>query len=175
VADIERLASAASAGLKRTIARLGKLALAVVACTGAIGVATFATGWWVFDGSSTWLFIGGLICVVPVATAAAAWFLVLRTVSMAPRLLDDVRAYLGSGSSASTVLIDHDSGVTLGTQARSFSAMRADLTARRRDLPALYLGVRSITLVPALAAISLLGVLGVGALGTVLLLAGLIS
>jgi hypothetical protein len=175
VADLERLAASTSDGITRTITRLGKLAAAVIVCTAALGAATFATGWWVFDGSAAWIVLGGFVCLVPVTAAAFAWLLVFRTVRLAPRLLGDVRAYLSTRGTASNVLIDHDSGVPLGAQAQSFSAVQADLSTRRRDFPALYAGVRAITRVPVLAAVAVLTLLGVGALGTLLMIGGLID
>ena len=73
------------------------------------------------------------------------------------------------------MLIDYDTGEPLASTAKSFEPLRSDLQTRRRDLPALYFGVRAITAVPALAAIALLGTLAVGALGTILLIGGLID
>jgi hypothetical protein len=73
------------------------------------------------------------------------------------------------------VLIDYDTGQTLTTTAKSFEPLRVDLQSRRRDLPALYFSVRAVTAIPRLAAIALLGTLAVGALGTILLIAGLIG
>ena len=84
-------------------------------------------------------------------------------------------SFLKSSSSASGALIDYDSGMALGVQAKSFRQLRSELTDRRRELPALYAGVRAITSVPGLAAIAFLGILCVGALGTMLLFAGLID
>jgi hypothetical protein len=53
--------------------------------------------------------------------------------------------------------------------------LNLDLKHRRKELPALYAGVRAISSVPGLAAIALLGTLAVGALGTILLIGGLID
>jgi hypothetical protein len=170
---VERLAETASNGLRSTLQRLGKLVGAVFLVALAVGGATFATGWWVFDGGTGWIVVGGVLCLVPVAAAVTAWFFVRATASAAPRLLDDVRSFLRSpGSTAAGVLIDHDSGVALGMQARSFGGLRRELLDRRKELPALFAGVRAITGVPGLAAIAVLGTVGVGALGTILLLVG---
>ncbi len=46
---------------------------------------------------------------------------------------------------------------------------------RSAELPALWAGVRAITSVPALAAISVLGMLGVGLMGTILLISLLLN
>lgn len=169
---VERIAETASNGLRTTLQRLGKLVGAVVLVTLAVGAATFATGWWVFDGSSGWIVVGGALCLVPLAAAVVAWFYVRSTASAAPRLLDDVRSFLRSPGSTANVLIDHDSGIALGMQARSFGGLRRELLDRRKELPALFAGVRAITSVPGLAAVAVLGTVGVGALGTILLLVG---
>ncbi len=176
MADIERLATQASSALGTTLRRLGSLALGTAVIGAIIGLATFATGLWVFDGSRTaWIVIGGALCIIPPAAAVIGWFMVSRTAKHAPQLLTDVRSLLHTGSSAATALIDHDSGQNLNVTVRSFGALRTELNQRRKDLPALWAGVRAITSVPGLAAVAVLGMLAVGALGTVLLIAGLID
>lgn len=176
MADLDRIATRTSDGMRRTLGRLQNLIAIVVVITLVIGAATFATGWWVFDASTGWIVLGGLICAVPAVAAVVGWWLVRATASAAPRLVDDVRSLLGSGASAASgVLIDHDSGVALGMQARSFGTLKTELRRRRKELPALWVGVRAITGVPGLAAIAVLGTLAVGALGTVLLIGGLID
>lgn len=176
VADLDRLAAHTSDGLRRTLERLQSLVAVVVLITLVIGAATFATGWWVFDAGTGWLVVGGIICFVPFIAGVLGWWFVRATASAAPRLIDDVRAFLRGGPSpASGVLIDHDSGVALGTQARSLSSVKSEVRRRRLELPALWLGVRAITGVPGLAAIAVVGTLVVGALGTVLLIGGLID
>jgi hypothetical protein len=176
MADIDRLASRTADGIGFTLGRLASLILVVVVITAVVGVATFATGWWVFDGSTAWAVVGGLLCAVPFLASVTGWVLVRMTASSAPRLVDDVRTYLRGGSNgASGVLIDHDSGVALGMQARSLRAVKTDIQVRKRDLPALWVGVRAITSVPGLAAIAVLGTVLVGGLGTVLLIGGIID
>ncbi len=139
-------------------------------------MATFATGWWIFDGSHpVWIVIGGAICFIPTAAALLAWFYVHCTVKVAPALLGDVRTLLTESRAPANVLIDYDTGQPLASTAKSFEPLRTDLQTRRRDLPALYFAVRAITAVPALAAIAVLGTLAVGALGTILLIGGLID
>lgn len=170
MADLERWTASASTGMRRTIGRLDRLALATVVVTSLVGVATFATGWWAFEGSVGWTLVGGLICAAPFVAAVAAWWLVRSTVSLASRLVDDLRRFFVS-SNAGGVLIDHDSGLALGRQARSFGSLRDELSSRRRELPALFVTVRAITSVPGLAALAVLGTVLVGLLGTVLLLA----
>jgi hypothetical protein len=86
-----------------------------------------------------------------------------------------VRTLLGDSQSASSVLINYDTGERLGSTAKTFGNLQIDLKERRKELPALYAGVRAICSVPALAAIALLGTLAVGALGTILLIGGLID
>ena len=72
------------------------------------------------------------------------------------------------------MLIDYDTGQPVTVSAKRFLTLKSALVDRRKELPALWMGARAITLAPGLAAVTLLGLLGVGALGTVLLLAGLI-
>jgi hypothetical protein len=90
------------------------------------------------------------------------------------QLVADIRTLLTTRRSAATVLIDHDSGQSIVVTSKSYRAMRDTLAAQPKQLPALYAGVKAITIVPALAAIAVLGTLMVGALGTVLLIGGLI-
>jgi hypothetical protein len=175
VSDIERLATTASAGMNTTLGRLGSLAAVVIALAALISVATFATGAWVFDNSVGWLVVGGIICAIPVLAAARAWFMVRGTMRSAPKLVGELQSFLQTSRSAAGALVDHDSGVALGMQAKSFRQLRVELNERRRELPALFAGVRAITTVPGLAAIAFLGVLCVGALGTILLIGGLID
>ena len=59
--------------------------------------------------------------------------------------------------------------------ARSLGALRQELNDRRKQLPALFAGVRAITNVPGLAAITLGGIVVVGGVGTILLIGGLID
>ena len=92
------------------------------------------------------------------------------TARYAPLLVDNVRTFLGGSSPASQALIDYDTGQTVVASSKSFTVLRGELGLRSRELPALYAGVRAITSVPALAAIAVLGIVGVGLLGTVLLL-----
>lgn len=176
MADLDRVATRVSDGLRRTLSRINTLALGMSAITAAIGLATFATGLWIFDGSRlSWIVIGGAICLIPTIAALRAWFYVHATVRFAPTLAGDVRKLLGESHDAATVLINYDTGEPLANTARSFGSLRAELDRRRTDLPALYAGIRAITTVPGLAAIALLGTLAVGALGTVLLIGGLID
>ena len=76
---------------------------------------------------------------------------------------------------ASAVLIDLDTGAALTMQSRTFTSLRGELTSRRRELPALYAGVRAVTAVPKLAVFTVLGMFGVGFLGFLLLIGGLID
>jgi hypothetical protein len=172
---IEQVAISASDGLRATLGRLADLVGVVTLITAVIGVATFATGMWVFDGSTGWIVVGGIVCLVPVGAAIIAWLFVRGAAKAAPRLLDDARTFLRSAGSASAVLIDHDSGVALGMQAKTMGGLRRELLDRRKELPALFVGVRAITSVPGLAAIAVLGTVGVGLLGTILLIGGLID
>jgi hypothetical protein len=176
MADLDRVAVRVSDGLRKTLSRINTLALGMAAVTAVIGVATFVTGLWVFDGSRpTWIVLGGALCLAPTAAALLAWFYVRTTIKVAPALLGDVRTALGDSHSPANVLIDYDSGEPLVTNARSFSALQLHLKEHRKDLPALYLGIRAICSVPGLVAIALLGTIGIGGLGTILLIGGLIN
>ena len=161
--------------LRLTLRRLSSLAVGIAIVAAFVGTATFATGWWVFEGSIAWLVIGGAICLVPIAAAATAWLLLRITARFAPLLVDNVSTFLRGSSPASQALIDYDTGQTVVASSKSFTVLRSELTPRSSELPALYAGVRAITSVPALAAISVLGIIGVGLLGTVLLIGGLID
>ncbi|MDO8362139.1 MAG: hypothetical protein Q7V88_04520 [Actinomycetota bacterium] len=165
-----------SDGLQQTFRRLGTLASGIAVVAFLVGLATFATGWWVFDGSrGAWLVVGGLLCLVPVLAALYARFLVRSTAKHSPELVQNVRSFLDTGVKSAKVLVDHDSGQPIGAYAKSFGEMRGELTQRRRELPALFAGVQAITKVPGLAALAVLGTVGIGILGTILLLGGLID
>ncbi len=176
MADLDRVAARVSDGLRNTLSRVSTLALGVAAVAAIIGIATFAAGLWIFDGSrATWVLIGGALCFAPTVAALIAWFFVRTTVKVAPALLGDVRSLLGDSHSSANVLINYDTGERLTNTAKSFGTLRLDLKERRKQLPALYAGIRAICSVPGLVAIALLGTLAVGALGTILLIGGLID
>lgn len=176
MADLERVAVQVSDGLRKTLSRVSTLALGVASISAFIGVATFMTGLWIFDGSRpTWIVIGGVICATPLAAALIGWFYVRATAKVAPGLIDDVRALLNDSHGAANVLINHDTGERLTSTAKTFGTLRLDLNKRRKQMPALFAGVRAITSVPGLVAIAVLGTLAVGALGTILLIGGLID
>lgn len=175
MADLDRVAVRVSDGLRKTLSRIGRLALGMAVVAAVIGVATFILGLWVFSGSRpTWIVLGGAVCLAPIAAALVAWFFVRVTVKVAPTLVSNVRTLLESSHNAANVLINYDDGARLASTAKSFGVLQSDLKDRRKDLPALYLGIRAIVSVPGLAAIAVLGTLAVGALGTVLLIAGLL-
>ena len=176
MADLDRVAVRVSDGLRNTLSRVSTLALGMAAVAAVIGVATFASGLWIFDGSrSTWIVIGGALCLAPTVAALIAWFFVRTTVKAAPALLRDVRTVLDDSRSTANVLINYDTGERLTNSAKSLGSVRLDLKERRKELPALYAGIRAICSVPGLVAIALLGTLAVGALGTILLIGGLID
>lgn len=162
--------------MQKTFQRLSGLATGVGIIALLIGAATFATGWWIFDGSRlAWIVIGGVVCSVPVLAALIGRFLVRRTAKHAPDLVSNIRMFLDTSVHSAQVLIDHDSGQPVAGYVKNFKALRSELKARRRELPALFAGVRAITSVPGLAAMAVLGTLVVGATGTVLLIGGLID
>jgi len=162
-------------GIQLTLQRLSSLASGIALLAAVVGAATFATGWWVFDRSTTWLIIGGALCLVPVGAALIAWLLLRLTARYAPQLIENVRTFLGTPSPAAQVLIDYDTGQTVIASSKSFSRTRGALRERSKELPALYAGVRAITSVPGLVAVAVLGIFGVGMLGTILLISGLLK
>lgn len=165
-----------SAGLQLTLNRLSSLATGVAVIAGVIGAATFATGWWLFpDNRTAWIIIGGVLCLIPVGAALLARLLLRITAKYAPQLIDNVRTFLGGASPASRVLIDYDGGQPVIRSSKTFTGVRTELASRSGELPALWAGVRAITSVPGLAAIAVLGMLGVGVLGTILLISGLLE
>lgn len=173
--ETELVARRAGDGLQTTLRRLASLVGGLVVLALLIGAATFATGWWVFEGSTSWLVLGGLLCVTPAAAAGLAWLMVHGAARYAPRLITDIGTFLKSPSPSADVLIDYDTGQPIAMSAKRMNGLSADLSSRKADLPALWLGVRAIRLVPALAAITFLGMLVVGGLGTILLIGGLID
>ncbi|MBI4882944.1 MAG: hypothetical protein HY826_02695 [Actinobacteria bacterium] len=165
-----------SDALQQTFRRLSTLATGVGILAFLIGAATFATGLWIFDESrGTWAVIGGALCGIPLLAALLGRHLVRRTAKHAPELVADVRSFLDTSVKSAQVLIDHDSGTPIAGYVKSFGELRRELRDRRKELPALFAGVKVITSVPGIAAIAVLGTLIVGGLGTVLLVGGIID
>ena len=175
MADVELLAIRASDGLKALLARLASLVGGLVVVAVVVGAATYVTGLWATDGS-TWTIVGALICLLPVCWAAMAWWRIKRTQAVAPAALEDLRAVIGDHQARGTmdVLIDHDTRQPIVATVRSMSAIRADLQARGTDWPALMQTLGAATTVPGLAALTVLGLVAVGGIGTILLLSGLL-
>lgn len=162
--------------MQQTFRRLTSLATGIGILALLIGGATFATGLWVFDSRRTeWTIVGGIICAIPLLAALLGRYLVRRTEEHAPELVANVRKFLDTSVHAGRVLIDHDSGEPVAGSVKSFKTLRGELNQRRKELPALFIGVKAITIVPGIAAIAVLGMCLVGGLGTVLLIAGLIK
>jgi hypothetical protein len=175
MADIDRLTTNVATVIQATLGRVGSLIRGVAVLALLVGIATFATGWWVFDHSSTWVVIGGLLCTIPPLAALVGWMRVARTARLAPQLVSDVRSLLQTTRNSAAKLIDHDTGESLVVTSRSYQALRLELQERRGDLPALFSGVRAIATVPGLAAIAVAGIVVIGGLGTILLIAGVIG
>ena len=176
MAELDTIATRVANGLTTTLTRVKTLIAAVAVVALLVGAATFATGLWAFEsGRIGWVVIGGVLCLIPVGAASIGWLMVHTTAKAAPQLLDDVRVLLKDSHRDAAVLIDHDTGQRLGTSAKTFQSLRTDLQARRRELPALFAGVRAITSVPGLAAVTLFGIALVGCLGTILLIGKLFS
>ena len=175
MADLERTAVRVSDGMRYTLSKVSTLAIGIAAITALVGIATFATGMWVFDSSTGWIVVGGAICFAPTVAALLAWHYIYSTFKLAPQLLDNVSKVLRESGSPANALINYDTGERLTETSRSFKSLSLDLASRSKELPALYLGVRAIVRVPVLIAIALIGTLGVGFLGMILLLAGAIG
>jgi hypothetical protein len=174
--DLERAASRTADGLRLLLARIGGFALSAARVAFVIGLATFITGWWVFDGSRVeWLVIGGALCAAPFVAALVAWYRVRRTMRVAPALLGDVRSFMNQSRDAADTVLIYDTDERLVATSRTYAPLRARVAERRKDLPALWAGLRAVTTLPMLAAIAILGTLAVGALGTILLIGGLID
>jgi hypothetical protein len=177
VANVDKLSDDITRALTGSLLRVQNLVKAVAMFAGVVGVATFLTGLQVFDGDgrALWLTIGLVLCAIPVGAAFIGWFMVRGARVAAPALVDNVRSLLKTSRDQAAVLIDHDSGRALGVSAKSLSGLRSELAARRKELPALFTGVRALTSVPGLAAVAVLGTMLVGITGTVLLIGWLID
>ena len=120
-------------GMSYQLPLSGTIFLALLAVAAIIGLATFATGLWIFDGSrATWIVIGGALCLAPTLAALIAWFFVRTTVKAAPALLRDVRTVLDDSRSTANVLINYESEVlpvltrlSQPSAARSTTAVRS--------------------------------------------------
>jgi len=175
VANIERMANQATVNMRTTLARLRSLASGFLVLSTVIAVATFLTGLWVFSKNrGTWIVIGGLLCAIPLIAALIGMYFVASTAKLVPGFVGEVRQLISESRQSAGVLIDHDSGRSLATTAKSFTELKTLLKERRKELPALFAGVRALSSVPGLLAIALLGVLFAGVLGTVLLIVGLL-
>ena len=171
----ELVVAEAGQRLQMLLRRLTSLASVLVLVAFVISAATFASGWWVFDGSTGWAVIGGLICIAPVATAVIAWMRMRRATKVAPKLLPELRQYADTSGDTAQIIFDADTGQPIGTYVRSFGGVQSELAPRQRELPALYASIRALVTVPAYAAVTVLFMLGVGALGTILMIGGLID
>ena len=174
--ELDRDAQRTSTALHGTLSRLGRIVRAL--CVGAlvIGVATYATLLWVTEGSE-WILLGAVICAAPFAAAAVAYWRVTRTLTAAPRALDDLRTVLRDRQAATTMgpLFDHDTQQPLGRATVDMTGMRSELAARRKELPALFSTVQAIVTVPGLAALAVVGSLLLGMIGTIMLIVGLLA
>jgi len=169
---VDKLSDDITRALTASLFRVQNLVKAVAVFAGVVGVATFLTGLQVFDGDgrTLWLTIGLVLCAIPVGAAFIGWWMVRGARAAAPALVDNVHSLLRSSRQQAAVLIDHDSGQALGVSAKSLSGLRIELVARRKELPALFAGVRALTSVPGLAAVAVVGTVLVGLTGTVLMI-----
>jgi hypothetical protein len=157
-------------GMSRVAARLASFGLFV-------GIATFATGMWVFDGSGRdkWIVIGGVLAFGPVIAATLATYRVRRTADRTPEFAGELKLLRTGGRAIADVLIDGDTGRPIGFSTATLGALRGELAQRRKEFPALGIAVKAITTVPKLLVLATLGILAAGALGTILLIGGLID
>ena len=176
-AKVEQITSKVTATITVTLARIGKLVLAVALVAGMIGAATFATGLQIFDGDTRpwWVVVGLAICIVPLGAALIGWWQVRSSARYAPALINDIRSFVSESQQQAKVLIDHDSGQPITVAAKSLGVLRQELNERRHEFPALFAGVKAITGVPGLAAVAVVGSVIIGALGTVLLIGWLVG
>lgn len=174
---MDKLSNDITRALTVSLGRVQNLVKAVALFAGVVAVATFVTGLQVFDGDgrSVWLTLGLVLCAIPAGAALIGWWMVRGARVAAPALVDNVNSLLKTSRDQAAVLIDHDSGRALGVNAKSLSGLRIELVARRKELPALFAGVRALTSVPGLAAVAVLGTLLLGITGTVLLIGWLID
>ncbi len=176
-AQRERAARQFTTFIDVTMRRLSSLALSVAVVTGVIGLATYASGFLVFDGAAetAWILVGGVICLIPFAFGVAAWIYVRITLHHIPNLLSDVRSLIGQSRQAFAVVIDHDSGQPVTTTARSFTKLSNTIPSAPGMYPSLRSAVRAGMKVPWLVAITVVSALVLGAFGTMLFLVGLLS
>ena len=174
VSSIERRAPEAAGALHGTVRRLRTLTTGFIAVAALIGLATWLTGWWVFNRHrGMWATVGVLLCAAPTLAALGARAIVGAGLKRAGSLVGEVGRVLRDSRDDAQVLIDHDSGKPIATSAKSLRDLRHTIASRKAELPALATTLRAVTATPGLLAIGVLGSLGLGALGTILLIVGL--
>lgn len=175
--ESEIVARRAGDGLQAMLRTLARVAARIASFALIVGVATFATGLWIFQGSGRdkWIVIGGVISFAAPLAATIAAYRVRRTADLAPKFAGEVQQFNTVVKGVADVLLDGDTGQVAGLRAKSFTALRSELEGRRRDFPALTAGVRAVTTVPKLLGLALMTVMAAGALGTILLIGGLID
>ena len=177
MADLDRLATQFSDGLRFTLGRLASLAFAVAAIGATVGAATYITGLLSLDGSSRsrWTVFGLVLCLIPAIAGFYAWFLVRRTARYAPQVVGEVRSLLGESKENVAMVIDHDTGQPLVTTTRSMVQLRSALGDSATARPALSGTVHAVAKVPALAALTVVSTLLIGLFGTILLIVGILD
>ena len=164
-------------GLQTVLRGMSRIARRLAAFAAVVGIATFATGMWVFEGSgrAKWVVVGGFLCFGPAVSAALAAFRVLRTAAQAPRFAGELKSLRQGGRALVDVLIDGDTGRPVGLTATTFSAVRSEIDQRRKEFPGLSTAMTAVTTVPRLLIWATLGTVVAGGLGTILLIGGLIN
>ena len=164
-------------GLQIMLRGMARLAGRMAVSAAIVGIATFATGLWVFEGSgrAKWIVVGGFLCFGPAIAAALATYRVLRTAGHAPRFASEMKMLHNGGKALVDVLIDGGTGRPVGVTATTFSGVRSEIEQRRREFPALSTAITAVTTVPTLLIWATLGIVVAGGLGTILLIGGLID
>ena len=164
-------------GLQTVLRGMARIARRLAAFAVLVGIATFATGLWVFEGSgrAKWIVVGGFLALGPAVAAVLASYRVGRTASQAPKFAGELKSLQQGGRALVDVLIDGDTGRFVGLSAATLSGVRSEIEQRRRDFPALSIAMRAITTVPKLILWATLGTVVAGGLGTILLIGGLIG
>lgn len=164
-------------GLQTILRTMSRLAGRLASFALFVGIATFATGIWVFQGTgrAKWIVVGGFLCFGPAVAATLATYRVRRTADHAPRFATELKSLQQGGRALVDVLIDGDTGRPVGLSATTFSAVRGEIEQRRRDFPGLSTAMKAITTVPKLLIWATLGIVVAGGLGTILLIGGLID
>lgn len=158
-------------GLGVVLRGAARVARRLVLTAAVIGSATFLTGRWVIGTGAGWTIVGGVLCGGPVVAAALAWVRLAAAEHASRTLADEVARLDGT----TTISVDATTTIIVGGGLARLDPLRDGVRARPDDFPGLVALLGTLSRVPALVAIALLGMCAAGALGTVLLIGGLID